>query len=519
MCVRSNGGWEERMRDAMSDARERLRTTWPLWVLIALGTLLRTYGALVHPVDQDEIYTVMESRDLFHTALQPGIQSRPLYYLVQHALFWVTPEREPYTRLLPLLAGAFGLWLVARLTLRLAGKEAAIVATAVAALSPWHAYASETARYYGVVFALVTASYLLLLRALASDARADWLRAAMPVSVGLLVHPSFALTMAVPCALALLRQRARPSGWGFPTAARLVGFVLPCALAMGALLVSVRVAARHDGAGNGGARALEANLRLLPAIVEWASPVLVVAGLIGLWLAWQATSRTSQPTGSSTANLSPRDTRREEQRDALLLLALGGASSVLFVVAAAAVTATYADYAVGLLPTLFVGAGLLAATLAPGVRPWLAAVLCGALAPSLASHVIDGTRFDYRPAFNAIRQTDAKALTLVWPEATAQHYAPDLRLAPLAHSIASLDSLLMREGRVVAVASFKRFGLATTGARGLDRWLTKNCHTLQEFERPRFDVRVYRVTLLRCERALRSPLSHEPVLEGANGRG
>ncbi len=483
------------MAEVSAESGVARSSVW-LWVIIGVGVALRLWGVLVHPVDQDELYTVMESTDLFRTALQPGIQSRPLYYLVQHALFWMSPSHEPWTRLLPLVAGGVGIWLVSRITARLADERAALVAALAVACSPWHAYASETARYYSVIFALVAATMLLVFTARERDTASSWARASVPVVIGTLVHPAFVLATAVPLAWSLFRGPIFAPRWRWPSRARWIGFVLPVVGGGAVLLLSIVLFRRETGVSNGGVRLIDANLRLVPAILEWASPVLVAAGALGLLLIAVRKPRAHGSERDASDAAVSAETRR---REAASTLARGAASTVALVAIASTATAAYADYAIGLLPALCVGAGLLAWWLTQSTRaPVVGLLVAAGMAPSLISHVVDGSRFDYRPAFAVVREEAPHQLMLTWPVAIGVHYAADLRRGSLAQSPAVLDSILASEQQLWAVASFKRFGLVTDGGDGLRQWLQAHCVEQQSFERLRFDVRQYRVSLQTC---------------------
>jgi len=455
---------------------------WLLWGVLVLAALLRLYGAFMHPVDQDELYTVMESQDLYKTALLPGIQSRPLYYLIQHGLFTVLPAHEPWTRLMPVLFGVVTVWLIARLAARVAGDRAALVAALVAACSPWHIYASEMARYYSLVGLLVTATTLLLLDARERDTVAAWRRVSIPVAIGILVHPTFALGVLVMLAVAVLRGSLEAPRWRLPSRGVWLGLVPPATVATGLLAYSVFVLGPRRALDNGSVRLDAANNRLVLAIVEWVSPIILLAGGIGLLcLILQRVNRAT--------------------REAAWMIGLGSLSTIVLVVLASRFTGTYADYAIGALPGIFVGAGALAAWVSRDSSAkalTVGTLLVVGILPSLASHLSDGTRFDYRPAFAAIRTLDSTRITLVWPEVTALHYAADLRRVRLNQPSASLDSLLQREGEVWAVVSEKRYGVASSAQAGLSEWTRDRCQEVRHFERPRFDYRQYRVSLQRC---------------------
>jgi len=80
----------------------------PLWgwavalALLAVAAAFRVPGVMGHIFDQDELYTLVESTHLFSTTLEPGIEARPVYYLLQHALLGVVPHTEIGLRILPM---------------------------------------------------------------------------------------------------------------------------------------------------------------------------------------------------------------------------------------------------------------------------------------------------------------------------------------------------------------------------------------------------------------------------------
>lgn len=453
-----------------------------MWGVVAIALAVRGFGALVHPVDQDELYTVAESRDLYRTTLAPGIQSRPLYYLLQHLLFEVLPAHEPWTRLLPVIFGVMTIVLIFHIARRLSDDVGGIVAAAIAALSPWHIYASEMARYYSLVGLLIVATIYLTLEAREYATTRAWRRASVPVAIGLLVHPTFALGVAVLLFVAVFRRASDAPRWQLPSVDFWRGFVPAVSVSAGLLVYSIVNLGPRRGFTNGGARFDAANQRLFLAILEWASPTLCVAGFLGLsMLCWHP--------------------KRERDREPGRILLAGTVSTLLFVLLASRVTATYADYAIGILPGLFIGTGVLTARVAAGSIPRAAAIgaiLLASAAPSLASHVIDGTRFDYRPALAYVREVSPRSLVLTWPIVTSKHYASDLRMTDLTKSTKALDELLAAEQQIFAIVSFKRYGFAVNGGPQIGEWIRNHCAEQRSFERSRFDYRQYRVSVQLC---------------------
>src|SRR5690606_19167765 len=112
------------------------------------------------------------------------------------------------------VAGLLVTWVLAR---RLAGVAGAAVATLMVAVSPWHLYASQVARYWTLVYLLAAAAYLLPPRALDRDAPGGYLAALAVLVLGRPTHPTFVFPM-VGCMLALHSlDAAGRAGWTWPT--------------------------------------------------------------------------------------------------------------------------------------------------------------------------------------------------------------------------------------------------------------------------------------------------------------
>ena len=71
--------------------------------------------------------------------------------MMQHLLLKVIPPTALTLRLPAFLFGVLGVWATWRLARRAFGTTAGLVAAALVALSPWHLYASQFARYWTLV--------------------------------------------------------------------------------------------------------------------------------------------------------------------------------------------------------------------------------------------------------------------------------------------------------------------------------------------------------------------------------
>jgi hypothetical protein len=148
--------------------------------------------------------------------------------------------------------------------------------------------------------------------------------------------------------------------------------------------------------------------------------------------------------------------------------------------------------------------------MADGVHPlspassWLlaggvsAALIAGVL-PATVSHLIDGTRFDYRPAYRRITAVAPAELVVTGPIGPPEYYGPGLRLADISADTAALAAKVRQERALWVVASEKRYGLVGDDGGALQAWLLARCHLELVTQRPRLDDRLYRVDLFHCE--------------------
>jgi len=464
--------------------------------ILLLGLVLRVFAMVRFPLEQDELYTLAESRDLFHTTLAPGIDSRPLYYLLQHPLLSILPTSPVALRILPMIFGAAGLyvtWLIGR---RYFGAIGGVVALLLVALSPWHLYASSMARYYSLVYLCAALVVLWLPEAYASDRPSRYLALLLVFLVGTLTHPSFVLAMVgVVFGLSLVRSDAR-FGFRWPSANAWRYLWGPYAAALLMEFVLLRVAGRKSAMANLGSRGVAATIRLVPAMIDWMTlPVFIAAVLGALILTYR---------------------RRSDRAVGVMTIAAAVSTSVLLLVASTR-TGVYADYGIGMLPLLLLCVAALAHMFEKGIGRSMGAIIVlalvvGAGAPSIVSFLSDGLRFDYRPAYAEVTARDPNAAVLGWPEVLRKYYAANLHGYELRPDSAYLDRVTARDPDVWAVVSTKRYGIVEDDAGQLARWLSRRCQLENSFAHPRFDYRVYRVDLYHCQSERPSPVT---LLQGA----
>ena len=454
---------------------------------MVLAIALRAAKLAVFPFEQDELYTIWEGRDLFNVDLRPGIHARPLYFLIQHLLLEVLPPTPLAVRALPFIFGIAGVWLTWKVAADLFGYQAGLVAATLLAISPWHVHASGFARYWSLVYLLSLAFCYLLLRAYTSNRPRMYWFALLVLITGSATHPSFVITAAsITLALTLVNDEGR-LGWRWPPKTAWLNLWLPYVFFLALAGLALTLADRGSALQNWSGRGFMASLRLVPAVIELTNPAVALAGLLGAVFTFRV--------GSTPAR---------RRWGGMTLIACMATLLLLFY--ASTRSDVYSDYALPILPIIVIAAAAGTTLISERLRSasgWIvtgcAAVLAFAVLPATFSHLSDGTRFDYRPALDYIARHDPSLAVLTWPLVTARHYAPHLNTYPLSNQPAKLDRELSEHHSLWVISSALRFGIVTDDAGEVARWLSRRCTLEQTFERPRWDYRLYRVQVHRCQ--------------------
>lgn len=469
----------------MSDSSGGQAMAWRVTSLVVIGVIaiaLRLWMAAAFPFEQDELYTIIEATDLLGTTLQPGIQARPLYYFLLHPLLPYLPVVPFWQRLIPLSFGLAALAVVHALGRRVGGVHGGIIAVALLAVSPWHLYVSGMARYWSLVFLLSAVGVLTLLRAIDSPRPRTLAVAAGTLVAGVLTHPSF-LVMWTPIfgvlALRLLLPRFRPARGD--AGMEVLWFWLPLVSGIAGTVAFATIYSPETGMGNWGGRGIGASLRLLPAIAQMMTPVLGVSALAGALLLLRSNKSDSRLVGAMG-----------------LGTILGGPA---LLAGLSLRTNIYSDYAVAMLPLAIVTTAALLSHLKVLSQSWWwigALLVVVASAPETASQLLNGMRFDPRPALHQATTTDTERIIVGWPLIVLRHYAPGAQVVEQPSSPAGLDSLANSRSRFWFIASRSRFGLMGPGGRSLEGWLNMNCRERGRWSDRRVDFRVYQTLLLEC---------------------
>ena len=476
------------------------RETLPSWATVTLTAIvllaiaLRLYCAQAFPYDQDELYTRIDATQLFHTPIQPGIDARPVFFLLQHVVLQLLPDTPFVMRLLPTIFGVLGVIATWKLARSLAGDVAAIVATFLVAVAPWHLDASGTARYFSLVYLLAAVVYRHLPLACDGDRPRDYIITLLAMVAGTLTHPSFVFPVAGAIIAVTLVDGRGLIGFHWPSARGWRTLWIPFIGFLLAYMTVLRLLGRTSALHNSVTRGMAATLRLVPAMIEWTPLPVFGAALIGVLFLLRSRAHGDRRVGAMT---------------------LGAVFvTIVALVVAATVSAVYAGYGIGFLPLAFVSVGALAQFVARSVRDASAernvalasiGLAAFAVAPSTLSHLSDGSRFDYRPAFRHIEAAAPALPVLTWPDILQQEYAPHLAELPLYPEPRYLTSVLAARKDIWIVASVKRYGIAFDDTGAFAVWLAGHCRLALSTQRPRLDYRVYRVDLDRCRSGDEAP--------------
>jgi hypothetical protein len=191
------------------DAPERgglLDESWVFWVVVAaatsLGALLRLHGLGRPSFWVDEFFTIGR------TGTDPLHWAQALGYLPTWFTLWLKGVdlsqislaniaawqglgiTERAARLGPCWVGIASVPILALLTRPVAGAGVAAMSALLIAITPWHLYWSQMARFYSTQFLLVGAFVLLFARALQTGRTAAFAIAAFCGLLALLAHPT-----------------------------------------------------------------------------------------------------------------------------------------------------------------------------------------------------------------------------------------------------------------------------------------------------------------------------------------
>ena len=467
-----------------------------LLVIVALGALLRLPGLWQFDAWQDEIYSIFEARDLIHSPFGPGgIELRPLYFLALHPLAKAMPHALVLLRLPSFIFGLLGIaatWTLARRTL---GRNAAIVAAGVLAVLPLHIDASQTIRYWSLIYllgALFTGSQL---RAMTSDSRRDHLLVLTWLLIGTLTHPTFAITAVGMTVAAHLVDDTGHLTIRWPTAgAWRLTWMPAVVLLLGVLHRALAVLHDRTARGRSGRLAQTAAAR---------------AGLQPL-----ARSVDREYAGCTVAAVERDPTLRPARSH-------DGPRRRHFLVPRCSLADTCSSCPCRCCTSRrrFQWCFPPRARCAPEsprrrlvqrrTAIVLLLVLAAAIAPSTVSQLVDGSRFDYRPALSHITADDPRGTVVMWPRVQAMWATPALESIELRGStpVSMFDSLDTSRDRFWVITSERRYGFVGDAGGRKQRWLARHCDKVLTTGKARYDFEQYVAMLWECRATGPAPMT------------
>jgi 4-amino-4-deoxy-L-arabinose transferase-like glycosyltransferase len=146
-----------------------------VWTISVAGLLGRLLFIGYQPLWRDEAFTaVVVQRPLGQMlAAVRGDSAPPLLYLVDHAVTAVSASASAL-RLVPALAGAAAIPIIAALGRRIGGDRAGVMSAVLAAVAPALVLSARDARMYALATTVVLAATLLLLRAVERPSLGRW---------------------------------------------------------------------------------------------------------------------------------------------------------------------------------------------------------------------------------------------------------------------------------------------------------------------------------------------------------
>lgn len=455
-------------------------------VLLVLGAALRLYRLGDWSLAGDEIYTL---RDSLTTATLAG--PKPLlFFLNYHVIRPFSELNEWGLRVLPALFGILAvpvMYWVGRTTI---GPRTGLLAALLVAVSPWHVYWSQFARYYTLAFLLSAIYPVLLFRGLHTTSVRSIATGLAVAALAILAHPSAGVLLGGVCiwlavsVVVSMPRRAQAPGQVWSIVA-VGGAIVVASILLGPTLI--RWADRaHTGYHRGVPLVLSFGDAISAGLI-----VLAMAGLLDLW--------------------------RAGHRSLATFLGAVAGFPVIALVTLSHWMPVYTGYLFVAAPPLFLAAGAfldrVAAKGSDGAGRRLVAGTClllvlAAGAPPLLSQYRDGGRPDFR---GAARHLHARVRTgdgVVSREATLiSHYLPGVPVAELVLEPTVLDDALQdtreRHGAalwLVAVIA-RRGGFGDRTLAGAAEWIWTRCRVSAVLAVSRLDYKYNELQVYRCSTA------------------
>ena len=465
--------------------------------LILLALFLRAWRLGDWGFEATEMFTLRDSNN-------PKLGNpRPLIYFLNYFLIrpWHSLD-ELGLRMLPALFGVLAVPAIYIAGRRLAGTRAALFAAFLLAVSSFHVYYSQFARYWSLVFLLCAIYPYAIFVGIRERNRKALIVGIITGVLAILAHPVSTLLvggLGVWLLATYVRRDHMVWLWGQKAfRAGLLAFVIV------ALVIAIRYVPMLQGwveerdEGKGGQFLLHLpggpgfkQLAILLSYADTLTIPLVLAGLVGIIILWQ----------------------RGDRALALLMTCLL-VFPVLFLVMVSFRTAISTIYLLPTMPVMFYTAGVFLDRLSDvdlGVRPrWLVPAVVTALiiiggVPTLVSQYRDGRRYDFRSMAGWLNQRrEAQDVVFSDQPQVMQFYlkAPVQRLAgdpaPLIDALPAPGNGILW---IVAPAPSHAFRTNPKLGR-LKTWLHENCQLRNTLGSGRLDFRQHYLEIYRCPPAV-----------------
>ena len=465
--------------------------------LLLLAFALRFYRLGTWGFEATEMFTL---RDSIH--LRPD-NPRPLVYLLNYYLLRpLMPLDEFGLRVLPALFGVLAIPVLYLVSRRLVSSRAALFGTALLAVSSFHVYYSQYARYWTLVFLLSAVYPYAIYIGLRDRSRPALALGLVTGILGVMAHPVAVLLVGglflwLLTSYVRLDQLSRLWQQKAVRWAMLVVVIIGLAIAVRYVPVLRNWISEQDS-GKGGQFLLHTpmtpgvkQLILLLGFVDMVTIPVVLAGLVGIYLLW------------------PRD------RQLARLLTCLWIFPVAFIFLVSFRTAVSIVYMIAAAPVFFIGTGIFLDRLAGvewNLRPrWLLAATVMAImiandAPTLISQYRDGRRWDFRSAAKWLEAQRAPGDVIYSDQfQVLQHYLPGAEIQrlrgdaePVVESARQLQSAGGANVLWVVMPAPSHAFRTNPNLGTLNGWLYHHCQLRNVIGVGRLDFRQNLLQIYRC---------------------
>lgn len=430
--------------------------------ITAIATALRLYRLGDWSFWVDEMFTLVDVTHGGSLGRYHGM-TYPLSYILIGLSIDQFGISEWSARIIPALFGIVTPVIVYLLSRRIFGETAAIAGAVIVAISPWHLYWSQMARFYTMTVFFSSVSLLVLHKGL-EEGRRSWIGASgILMALGVLSHYSAFLVLAavaVYVSLILLLRWPRPKGL---TLINSLLYLAPFIL--GAILLGSRahsLLAKYAGGHPTGTHIVDpvhAAAYMIFSIGYRLEPVVALFAVVGIWIGL-----------------------RRRDRGALLLTTAVVIPTLLMIIAG---MLSHAEnrYAFVILPAGALLAGLAVAGISDILWPKakaLAVVTLLALTFPLIQHdalyfssVYNGERWNYRGAAQYIKEhaePGDRVYAAMWTPLA--HYLKDSGITAQDLTLGTDDNSLPGSGAWIVMEDDTRGKSASTD---MSDWINHNC--------------------------------------------